>query len=218
MSKKKKKNRTSSFASSSSFCHRPWMPALQGKRVNLHSCEQLKGSQFLKALDHAGACHWRGQHRKMGPRVNALGTPSPRGPVTSSEGSLHPRDSRSQQPGQARALWPCLGLTLQSISTWAWLPPREMVLKAAASRAQSIGFRGKGLMSGFLEKYFRLMNETNSSTLRRTLSSLMIYLHAHTHFLPGVGSKCPWVRKRTEVIIQLWSKLLCYSVPSENDF
>ena len=46
----------------------------------------------------------------------------------------------------------------------------------------------------------------------------MIHHHAHTNFLPGGGSKYTWVRQRTEVIIQLRSKLLCYSVPSENDF
>ena len=139
----------------------------------------------------------------MGLRVNALGTPSP------------PRPSHVFR-GLSASSRQWLSAAWTGACTLTWLGSHSAEhLNLSLTSSQGDGtegnavtssehrLRGKGLMSGFLEKYFRLMNETNSSTLRRTLSSLMIYLHAHTHFLPGVGSKCPWVRKRTEVIIQL---------------
>ena len=99
MSKKKKKKKTSSFAPSSSFCRRPWRPALQSKRVNLRSCEQLERSQLLKALGRAGARHWGGQRREMGP-WQSVGRPEPPQPGRVFRG----RSASSQQPGQTRSL------------------------------------------------------------------------------------------------------------------
>lgn len=75
---------------------------------------------------------------------------------------------------------------------------------------------GRSLIGSFLKKEFFQMKEINRSTLRKTLTSLMIWLHTHnthTNFLPGRGSKWMWVRRGAEIIIQLWSKLLVIVFP-----